>query len=46
VDTRYEGGFEGVPFAEHEDPVWGGTEDRIEAGLQVTHRTLRPLLVA
>ncbi len=46
VDTRYEGGFEGVPFAEHEDPVWGGTEDRIEAGLQVTHRTVRPLLVA
>jgi len=30
----------------YEDPVWGGTEDRIETGLRVAHRTLRPLLVA
>jgi sugar phosphate isomerase/epimerase len=46
VDTLYEGGFDGVLSVEHEDPVWGGTEDRIETGLQVAHRTLRPLLVA
>ena len=46
VDTLYEGGFDGVLSVEHEDPVWGGTEDRIETGLRVAHRTLRPLLVA
>jgi sugar phosphate isomerase/epimerase len=46
VDTLYEGGYQGVLSVEHEDPVWGGTEDRIETGLRVAHRTLRPLLVA
>ena len=46
VDTLYEGGFDGVLSVEHEDPVWGGDEDRIRTGLQVAYRTLRPLLVA
>jgi sugar phosphate isomerase/epimerase len=46
VDTLYEGGFDGVLSVEHEDPVWGGTEDNVEIGLQIAHRTLRPLLVA
>jgi sugar phosphate isomerase/epimerase len=46
VDALYEGGFDGVLSVEHEDPVWGGTEDRIHTGLQVAHRTLRPLIVA
>jgi sugar phosphate isomerase/epimerase len=46
VDTLYEGGFDGVLSVEHEDPVWGGTEDRVHTGLQVAHRTLRPLIVA
>lgn len=46
VDVLYEGGFDGVLSVEHEDPVWGGTEDRIEIGLKVAHRTLRPLIVA
>ena len=46
VDTLYEGGFDGVLSIEHEDPVWGGTEAKIETGLAVAHRTLRPLLVA
>jgi sugar phosphate isomerase/epimerase len=45
VDTLYEGGFDGVLSVEHEDPVWGGTEDRVKTGLQVAHRTLSPLLV-
>ena len=27
VDALYEGGFDGVLSVEHEDPVWGGTED-------------------
>ena len=34
VDTLYEGGFDGVLSVEHEDPVWGGTEDRIKTGLR------------
>jgi sugar phosphate isomerase/epimerase len=46
VDTLYEGGFDNVLSVEHEDPVWGGTEERIETGLRVAHRTLRPLIVA
>jgi sugar phosphate isomerase/epimerase len=46
VDTLYEGGFDGVLSVEHEDPVWGGTEDKVEIGLQLAERTLRPLLVA
>ena len=46
VDTLYEGGFDGALSVEHEDPVWGGTEDRVRTGLQVAHRTLRPLIVS
>ena len=46
VDTLHEGGFDLVLSVEHEDPVWGGTEERIETGLRVAHRTLRPLIVA
>jgi sugar phosphate isomerase/epimerase len=45
VDTLYEGGFTGVLSVEHEDPVWGGSEDLVKAGLEVSHRTLRPLIV-
>jgi len=45
IDALYEGGFDGVLSVEHEDPVWGGSEERVEAGLEVAHRTLRPLLV-
>ena len=46
VDTLYEGGFDGVLSVEHEDPVWGGTEPKIENGLLIAHRTLRPLILA
>jgi len=46
VDTLYEGGFDGVLSVEHEDPVWGGTEDLVRTGLDVAHRTLRPLIIA
>ena len=45
VDAMYEGGFDGVLSVEHEDPVWGGDEERVKAGLDIAHRTLRPLLV-
>ena len=46
VDALYEGGFTGVLSVEHEDPVWGGTEEKVEIGLRTAYRTLRPLLVA
>jgi sugar phosphate isomerase/epimerase len=45
VDTLYERGFDGVLSVEHEDPVWGGTPERIEAGLRIAHDNLRPLVV-
>jgi sugar phosphate isomerase/epimerase len=45
VDALYEGGFDGVLSVEHEDPVWGGTEDKVKTGLEIAHRTLRPLVV-
>lgn len=46
VDALYEGGFDFVLSVEHEDPLWGGTQDRIQTGLRVAHRTLRPLIVS
>jgi sugar phosphate isomerase/epimerase len=46
IDALYEGGFEGVLSIEHEDPLWGGTEEKVEVGLRIGHRTLRPLMVA
>jgi sugar phosphate isomerase/epimerase len=45
VDTLYEGGFDGVLSVEHEDPVWGGTVEKVKTGLEVAYGTLRPLLV-
>jgi sugar phosphate isomerase/epimerase len=45
IDRLAEGGFDGVLSVEHEDPVWGGSEDRIMTGLEVAHRTLRPIVV-
>jgi sugar phosphate isomerase/epimerase len=45
VDALYEGGFDGVLSVEHEDPVWGGTEEKVEAGLEIAYRTLRPLII-
>lgn len=45
VDALYEGGFDGVLSVEHEDPVWGGTPERVVAGLEIAHRTLDPLII-
>jgi sugar phosphate isomerase/epimerase len=45
IDALYEGGFDGVLSVEHEDPVWGGADAKVEIGLRIAHRTLRPLLV-
>jgi sugar phosphate isomerase/epimerase len=46
VDALYEGGFTGTLSVEHEDPVWGGSEEKVKQGLEIAHRTLRPLIVA
>ena len=45
VDTLYEGGFEGVLSVEHEDPVWGGSPEMVEKGLEIARNNLRPLVV-
>ncbi|GAA2061867.1 sugar phosphate isomerase/epimerase [Streptomyces albiaxialis] len=45
VDRLYEAGFTGTLSVEHEDPVWGGDETRVKQGLDIAHRTLRPLIV-
>jgi sugar phosphate isomerase/epimerase len=45
VDALSEGGFRGTVSVEHEDPVWSGDEDRVKAGLEIAHRTLRPLII-
>ncbi|MDA3650281.1 sugar phosphate isomerase/epimerase [Saccharopolyspora indica] len=45
VDRLYEHGFTGTLSVEHEDPVWGGDDERITHGLDIAHRTLRPLIV-
>jgi len=45
VDVLYEGGFTGTLSVEHEDPLWGGTEEKVKIGLEIAHRTLRPLIV-
>jgi sugar phosphate isomerase/epimerase len=44
VDTLYEGGFEGVLSVEHEDPIWGGAEEKVLRGLEIAQRNLRPLV--
>jgi sugar phosphate isomerase/epimerase len=45
VDTLYEGGFDGVLSVEHEDPVWGGSPEMVEAGLRIAHHNLSGLVV-
>jgi sugar phosphate isomerase/epimerase len=44
VDALYEGGFDGVLSVEHEDPVWGGSPEKVETGLEIARGNLRPLL--
>jgi sugar phosphate isomerase/epimerase len=44
VDRLYEAGFAGTLSVEHEDPMWGGTPERVLEGLRIAHRTLRPLI--
>jgi len=44
IDALEEGGFSGHIAVEHEDPVWGGTPDRVKRGLEIARDTLRPLV--
>jgi sugar phosphate isomerase/epimerase len=44
IDVLARGGFDGAVSIEHEDPDWGGTEDLVQQGLQLAHRTLRPIV--
>ncbi|MDA8297288.1 MAG: sugar phosphate isomerase/epimerase [Actinomycetota bacterium] len=44
LDVLYEGGFEGTVSIEHEDPVWGGTTERVQAGVAMATRTLRSVM--
>jgi len=46
VDKLYEVGYTGTLSVEHEDPLWGGTEEKVLIGLDIAYRTLRPLIVA
>jgi len=45
VDALYESGFTGTLSVEHEDQLWSGTEAKVKTGLEIAHRTLRPLIV-
>lgn len=45
LDVLAEGGYDGVVSIEHEDPVWSGTDERIEAGLLFARRTLEHALI-
>lgn len=45
LDTLYEGGFDGVLSVEHEDPIWGGSTEKVLRGLEIAQRNLRPLVV-
>ncbi|HET9128883.1 MAG TPA: sugar phosphate isomerase/epimerase [Propionibacteriaceae bacterium] len=44
VDRLYEVGFTGTLSVEHEDPLWGGTPEKVCEGLRIAQRTLRPLI--
>lgn len=43
-DALHEAGFDGVLSVEHEDPVWGGTPEKVKQGLRISHRTLDHLV--
>jgi sugar phosphate isomerase/epimerase len=45
IDVMYEGGFNGTLSVEHEDPIWGGSEENVKVGLEIAFRTLRPHIV-
>lgn len=44
VDALIEGGVAAALSVEHEDPIWGGDEERTTTGLVAAQRSLRPLI--
>ena len=38
-------GYDAVISVEHEDPIWGGTTEKVLRGLEIGHGNLRPLVV-
>jgi sugar phosphate isomerase/epimerase len=44
VDRLYDSGYTGTVSVEHEDPVWGGTPEKVVEGLRIAYTTLRPLI--
>lgn len=46
IDVLYEGAYDGFISVEHEDPVWSGSPEHVQQGLEIARRTLDPLLVA
>ena len=44
IDALDEGGFTGHIAVEHEDPIWGGTSERVQRGLEIARDTLRPFV--
>lgn len=44
IDALSIAGFDGVVSVEHEDPVFGGTVDKVKTGLEIAYDTLRPLI--
>lgn len=46
IDVLEQGGYGGTLSIEHEDPVWGGTEELVKKGLDIAYSTLRPLVRA
>jgi hypothetical protein len=39
LDCLYEGGYSGALSVEHEHPVWSGTPEKVETGLEIARRT-------
>jgi len=46
VDRLYVAGFNGTLSVEHEDPIWGGSTERVKEGLRIAYHELRPLVRA
>ncbi|MEU6719895.1 sugar phosphate isomerase/epimerase family protein [Nonomuraea sp. NPDC046802] len=44
IDALHEAGYDGTVSVEHEDPVWSGSTDRVQTGLGIAYRTLRPMI--
>ncbi|MEU4414762.1 hypothetical protein [Nocardia salmonicida] len=45
IDKLYSSGYDGDVAVEHEDPVWGGTLEKILRGMRIAAETLTPLIL-